>query len=212
MLWVLWKVRVEKKVKPTVISPSPPICRSTKLLDSDGHCSDFLKAGTAVWQAEPLPLSLQEMSLALHKQDFCHFVSRVPGLFSNNVWHLSAYQTNHQGNRQPRHGRRAFQEEEDLWRKRRDLGASEASLHVGDNMEVSGAVSQPSNTPTLLKCSLRTGRMARWVGEFAVQARGSEFKSPALKPGFDLAPCNPSAVMGRDRGWGSSLMSGRVWK
>lgn len=77
---------------------------------------------------------------------------------------------------------------------------SEASiLHVGDNMEVSGAVSPPSNTPTPLKCSLRTGRMARWVGEFAVQARGSEFKSPALKPDFDLAPCNPSTVMGRDR-------------
>lgn len=137
MLWVLWKVRVEKKSNQLSFLHPHQSAGSTKLLDSRIHYSDFLEAETAVWWAEPLPLcmvreemhthflqefarksktiiarsilplSLQETSLALSKQDFCHFVSQVPELFSNNVWHLSAYQTNHQGNRQPRRGRRA---------------------------------------------------------------------------------------------------------
>lgn len=143
------------------------------------------------------PLSLQEKSLVLSKQDFCHFMFKVTGFLSNNVWHLSAYQTNHQSDRQPRRGRRACpggrRRVEEV---KRPQCFRTSSLCVGNNVEVSRAFSQPSDTLIPLKCSLRTGRMAHWVGVLAVQAKGSEFKSPAPKAGCGLAPCKPCPVIG----------------
>ena len=47
----------------------------------------------------------QEKSPALNRRDLCHFEFQAPGLLPNNVWHLSAHQTNSPSDGRHRRGR-----------------------------------------------------------------------------------------------------------